>query len=61
MSNSGPYSPYLDIAIALESANTHRTRMLCDAHKVSLEDANRALLRTLSCAQLHPARGLLLV
>jgi EAL and modified HD-GYP domain-containing signal transduction protein len=61
MSNSGPYSPYLDIAIALESANTHRTRMLCDAHKVSPEDANRALLRTLSSAQLHPARGLLLV
>ena len=61
LSNTGPYSPYLEIAMALESSNTERTHTLCDAHKVELVDVNRALLRTLSSARPHPARGLLLV
>ena len=61
LSNAGPYSPYLEIAMALESSNTQRTHRLCDAHKVELVDVNRALLRTLSSARPHPARGLLLV
>ncbi len=61
LSNSGPYAPYLEIAMALESAHTQRTRALCDAHKVEPVDVNRALLRTLSSAHPHPARGLLLV
>ncbi len=61
LSNTGPYSPYLEIAMALESAPTQRTRTLYDAHKVEAVDVNRALLRTLSSARPHPARGLLLV
>jgi hypothetical protein len=61
LGNTGPYSPYLEIARSLESANTHRTHQLCDDHKIELVEVNRALLRTLSSAQPHPARGLLLV
>lgn len=61
LNHSGPYMPYLDIATALESANTHATRVLCDAHKMDNEEVNQALLRTLSNVQSHPAKGLLLV
>ncbi|WP_296445656.1 HDOD domain-containing protein [Rhodoferax sp. UBA5149] len=61
LGHTGPYMPYLDIATALESPNTHATRLLCDSHQMNLEDVNRALLRTLSNATPHPAKGLLLV
>ncbi|MDO8448976.1 MAG: HDOD domain-containing protein [Rhodoferax sp.] len=61
LDHSGPYVPYLEMATALESANTQATRVLCDLHRMNLEEVNRALLRTLSNARPHPAKGLLLV
>ena len=59
--NSGPYAPYLELAAALESSDTRATAALCASHQLSLEQVNRALLRTLCLAQPHPTRGLLLV
>lgn len=61
LGQSGPYKPYLDIATALESPNTHTTRILCDSYKMNIEEVNRALLRALSNVRQHPAKGLLLV
>lgn len=60
LSHSGPYAPYLDIATALESPQTHATRVLCDGHKMNIEAVNRALLHTLAAARPQPAKGLLL-
>lgn len=48
LNNSGPYAPYLEVATALESADTHLTHILCETHELAFEDVNRALLRTLS-------------
>jgi c-di-GMP-related signal transduction protein len=48
LQNAGPYAPYLEVATALESANTHLTHTLCETHELAFEDVNRALLRTLS-------------
>lgn len=61
LNHSGPYVPYLDIATALESPDTQATRALCDTHQISSEEANRALLRTLSTAQARPATGLFFI
>jgi hypothetical protein len=61
LGHAGPYVPYLDVATALESPQTHATRVLCDAHEMNIEEVNRALLRTLSNVKHHPAKGLLLV
>lgn len=44
---TGPYSASLAIARAMASARTDRLIHLCEAHGINLEDANRALLRTL--------------
>ena len=60
LAHAGPYAPYLDIAVALESPDTQATRTLCEAHQVSPEEANRALLRTLSAIQTRAPKGLLL-
>lgn len=48
LNNAGPYAPFLEVASALESANTHLTHTLCETHAMAFEDVNRALLRTLS-------------
>jgi c-di-GMP-related signal transduction protein len=61
LNQSGPYLPYLEVATAMESANTQATRAVCETHELSPEDVNRALLRTLRDAMPHPAKGLLLV
>lgn len=61
LAGTGPHMPYLDIASALESANTSATASACETHGFTLQEVNAALLRTLSIAQAHPARGLLLV
>jgi EAL and modified HD-GYP domain-containing signal transduction protein len=53
LQRAGPYSPYLEIAAALESPRTRATHELCDTHGLNLEDVNRALLRTLTAL---PAR-----
>ena len=61
LGHAGPYMPYLDVATALESADTQAGRALCDAHQMNCEEVNRALLRTLASARARPAKGLLLV
>ena len=61
LSQSGPYLPYLELATSLESPHTQVTRALCDTHQMDLETVNRSVLRTLSQARAHPAKGLLLV
>lgn len=61
LGQSGPYKPYLDVAMALESPDTQATHALCDLHQLNREAVNRALLSTLSHARLRPAKGLLLV
>lgn len=60
LSHSGPYLPYLEVATALESANTQATGALCNSHQMDREEVNHALLGTLSHARLRPAKGLLL-
>jgi hypothetical protein len=55
LQHAGPYSPYLDIAAALESPRTRATHALCNLHQISMEDVNRALLRTLASTLAHPA------
>jgi EAL and modified HD-GYP domain-containing signal transduction protein len=61
LSHSGPYAPYLDMAITLESPPTPDTRLRCNANQMPIEAVNRALLRTLSQARAHRTKGLLLV
>lgn len=60
LDHTGPYAPCLDLASAMESPDTQATRVLCEAQQMSSEDANRALLRTLSRLRPYPAKGLLL-
>ncbi|MEY4882640.1 MAG: hypothetical protein RIS34_494 [Pseudomonadota bacterium] len=59
LSESGPYLPYLQVATALESPHLRLVSALCNAHQISIEEVNRALLRTLSTVQANPAKGLL--
>lgn len=47
MSRTGPYAPSLQIALALEGADPAPLRALREAHEMSAEEINRALLRTL--------------
>jgi EAL and modified HD-GYP domain-containing signal transduction protein len=56
LEQTGPYSPYLEIATALESPGTRATHELCNTHQISPEEVNRALLRTL--ATLPAAKGM---
>ena len=51
LNQEGPYSPYLEVATALESPHTQTTRRLCQTHHLELETVNRALLRTLCTPQ----------
>lgn len=61
LDHAGPYWPYLEVAMALESPATQITNAICENHQMSNEAVNRALLATLSHARLRPAKGLLLV
>ncbi len=45
---TGPYAPSLELACALEQADTHAVRQLCETHEMSLEHVNRSLLRVLA-------------
>ena len=56
LEHSGPYSPYLDVARALESPRTRATHALCNTLEIGMEDLNRALLRTLAGTVGHPGR-----
>jgi EAL and modified HD-GYP domain-containing signal transduction protein len=48
LGQTGPYTPWLDVATALESGSTHVIREVCKAHDMRAEEVNRALLRTLA-------------
>lgn len=48
LGQTGPYAPWLEVATALESGNTHVIREVCQAHEMSAGEVNRALLRTLA-------------
>ena len=48
LEHSGPYHPALQLARALESADTRATRLLCESYGYAPEDVNRALLRALA-------------
>ena len=55
LGQSGPYWPYLEIAISLESGQPQAARDACDKHGFDDERVNLALLRTMS-AQRPSAR-----
>lgn len=61
LNHSGPYAPYLETAIALESAPNAETTRVYATHQMERETVNRALLHTLSQARTPHAKGLLLV
>ena len=45
---TGPYAPSLEMACALEGGEPQAVLQLCEAHELSLEQVNRALMRVLS-------------
>ena len=45
---TGAYAPSLELACALEQADAHAVRQLCETHEMSLEHVNRSLLRVLA-------------
>jgi EAL and modified HD-GYP domain-containing signal transduction protein len=56
LGQTGPYAPWLEVATALESGSTRVIREVCKAHRMSSEEVNRALLRTLATTGIA-ARG----
>ncbi len=52
--NSGPYAPSLEIAKAQATDDTRNIRALCRRHEMPIDDANRALLRTLVTLKAQP-------
>lgn len=61
LSQSGPYAPYLAVAIALESSDTGAIQRRCDSNGLATGEVNRVLLRLLGAAPTHSKRGLLVV
>jgi hypothetical protein len=61
LTQSGAYQAALEIAIALESAHTDRTRLLCELHETDHGMVNQTLLNTLAETRYQPAKNLLLV
>ena len=52
--HDGPYHPLLDVARALgEPSQLHRLPAVCQRHDISLEHANRALIRMLATSRDH--------
>jgi len=52
--HDGPYHPLLDVARALgEPGQLHRLPAVCQRHDISLEHANRALIRMLATSRDH--------
>jgi hypothetical protein len=48
LSQDGPYWPYLDLAMCVESPLLEDTPERCSQHGFDLEEVNLALLRTLA-------------
>lgn len=61
LQQAGPLRAALEIAMALESPHTDRTRLLCELHNTDHGTVNQALLQTLAKTRNQPAKGLLLV
>jgi c-di-GMP phosphodiesterase len=61
LTQGGPYQAALEIALALESPHTDRTRLLCELHEVEHRSVNQTLLQTLAQTRYQPAKSLLLV
>lgn len=61
LTQGGPYQAALEIALALESPHTDRTRLLCELHEVDHGRVNQTLLQTLAQTRYQPAKSLLLV
>lgn len=52
--NDGPYHPLLDVARAMgDTGQLHRLPAVCQRHDISLEHANRALIRMLATSRSH--------
>jgi EAL and modified HD-GYP domain-containing signal transduction protein len=52
--NTGPYASSLEIAAAQAGDDTKLIRALCRKHQLPIDDANRALLRTLVTLKAQP-------
>lgn len=61
LQQTGPIQAALEIATALESDHTDRTRLLCELHQVEAQTVNELLLKTLAQTRHHPAKSVLLV
>jgi hypothetical protein len=61
LQQTGPIQAALEIATALESDHTDRTRLLCELHQVEAHTVNQVLLKTLAQTRHQPAKSLLLV
>lgn len=61
LTQGGPYQAALEIALALESTHTDRTRLLCELHEMDHGLVNKTLLDTLAQTRYQPAKSLLLV
>ena len=48
LAKTGPYSPWLEMATALECTSHRLIKNVCKAHHLPLNEVNRALLRALS-------------
>jgi EAL and modified HD-GYP domain-containing signal transduction protein len=48
LGQAGPYAPWLAVASALECGSTKLVRELSQAHGLSAEEVNRAMLRALA-------------
>jgi len=53
--DAGPYAPYLQVAVAMESTSAEPLPALCQGFDMDLDDVNRALLRTLGAMPIKAA------
>lgn len=51
LAKTGPYSPWLEVATALESTSHRLIKNVCKAHQIPFNEVNRALLRALGQTQ----------
>ncbi len=51
LAKTGPYSPWLEVATALECPSHRLIKNVCRAHQIPLNEVNRALLRALANTQ----------
>ncbi|MES2183588.1 MAG: HDOD domain-containing protein [Pseudomonadota bacterium] len=54
---TGPYAASLEVALALESADTPAIRVLCQKHEMAPGEVNRALLEMLAGLEADEAQG----